>query len=189
MKVLRHYFISKDLDDLESFEEQLEDAGIATPQIHVFSLDDTNVENHHRLHDVTSLMKKDIIRFGEYGAAAGAAGAVAVLALAYFSGWTTNAAGWIPWIFLSIVILGFCTWEGGFIGIQKTNHHFKRFEQVLSEGKHVFFVDLTPDQESVLERLLAKHPGLELAGTEKGTPSWIIEGQKKIPHFLTETLP
>ena len=33
----RHYFISDNLDDLEVFEEQLEAAGISTPQIHVLS--------------------------------------------------------------------------------------------------------------------------------------------------------
>jgi hypothetical protein len=37
MDLLRHYFISDSLDDLEVFEEQLEAAGVATPQIHVLS--------------------------------------------------------------------------------------------------------------------------------------------------------
>jgi hypothetical protein len=30
MKMLRHYFISSNLDDLEVFEEQLEAAGVST---------------------------------------------------------------------------------------------------------------------------------------------------------------
>ena len=40
MQLLRHYFISDDLDDLELFEEQLESAGVSTPQIHVLSRDE-----------------------------------------------------------------------------------------------------------------------------------------------------
>ena len=189
MTVLRHYFISDDLDDLELFEEQLERRGVSTPQIHVLSLDDTAVENHHHLHDVTSLMKSDVVRSGEYGALAGAIGAAVVLGGAYLLGWTNTPAGWIPWIFLSIIVLGFCTWEGGFVGIQRRNKHFERFEKALDAGRHVFFVDLLPDQEDTLEELLKRHPDLELAGTERGTPQWIMEGQKRIPHLLRETLP
>ena len=43
----RHYFISDDLDDLERIEEELEQRGINTPQIHVLSKDDAAVENIH----------------------------------------------------------------------------------------------------------------------------------------------
>lgn len=189
MQVLRHYFISDDLDDLELFEEQLEAAGVATPQIHVLSLDDTDVENHHHLHDVTSLMKSDVIRSGELGAVVGVIAAAVVLVLAYLFGWTDSPAGWIPFIFLAVILVGFCTWEGGFIGIQKPNKHFERFESVLKSGKHIFFVDLEPDQESILEDLIKRHDKVEAAGVEKGTPHWIIEGQKRIPKLLRETLP
>ena len=141
MTVLRHYFISDDLDDLEKVEEELESRGVDTPQIHVLSLDDGATENHVHLHDVTSFMKSDVIRSGEWGLAIGVVGAALVLLVAYFMDWTNTVAGWIPFIFLSIVVLGFCTWEGGFIGIQRANKHFERFEKVLDEGKHVFFVD------------------------------------------------
>ena len=189
MQVLRHYFISDDLDDLELFEEQLEAAGVATPQIHVLSLDDTDVENHHHLHDVTSFMKSDVVRSGELGALVGVCAAAVVLGLAYLLGWTESPAGWIPFIFLAVVLVGFCTWEGGFIGIQTPNKHFKRFEKVLAAGKHVFFVDLEPDQEGILDELIKKHADIEIAGVEKGTPHWIIEGQKRIPKLLRETLP
>lgn len=189
MTVLRHYFISDDLDDLERVEQELESQGVETPQIHTLSLDDTDAENHVNLHDVSSLMKRDVIRSGELGALVGAVGAVVVLGVAYFAGWTNSVVGWIPFIFLAVIVLGFCTWEGGFIGIQRTNKNFRRFESSLKAGKHVFFVDLLPDQEGILEQVVARHSGLELAGTERGTPQWIMAGQKRIPHFLRETLP
>ena len=35
MNMLRHYFISNSLDDLEVFEEQLEAAGVSTVQIQI----------------------------------------------------------------------------------------------------------------------------------------------------------
>ncbi len=67
MKTLRHYFISDNLDDLEVFEEQLEEAGVATPQIHVHSTNDAEIKSRHRLHDITSFMKKDVVHSTEIG--------------------------------------------------------------------------------------------------------------------------
>jgi len=52
MNMLRHYFISDNLDDLEVFEEQLESAGVSTAQIHVLSRNDAEVGHHHHLREV-----------------------------------------------------------------------------------------------------------------------------------------
>ena len=71
MKLLRHYFISDNLDDLETFEEELEAAGITTPQIHVLSLHDEEVAHHDHLNYVQSFMKKDIVHSAELGAVVG----------------------------------------------------------------------------------------------------------------------
>lgn len=156
MTVLRHYFISDDLDDLEALEEQLEEAGVDTPQIHVLSLDDQNVEGHIHLHEVNSFMKKDIVRSSLIGAAVGLLLSLSILAVSGWLGWTETKAGWIPFIFLAVIALGFCTWEGGLFGIQTPNKKFARFEEVLNAGKHVFFVDLSEDQEEVLARVLPR---------------------------------
>ncbi len=174
MKLLRHYFIGNSLDDLEVLEEQLEAAGITTPQIHVLSHDDAEVHQHRHLHEVESFMKTDVVHSTTRGAVVGICASALVLAVAYFAGWTESAAGWIPFIFLAVIVLGFCTWEGGFLGIQKPNHNFIRFEKALKDGKHIFFVDLAPDQEAVLEKLLHAHPQVELAGTGSSTRHWLI---------------
>jgi hypothetical protein len=97
-----------------------------------------------------------------------------VLGGAYLLGWTATAAGWVPFIFLAIVVLGFCTWEGGFFGIQVPNAHFRRFRKNLQEGKHVFFVDVEPEQEAVLEQVVNHHPTLKVAGTGSAAPHWIV---------------
>ena len=175
----RHYFISNSLDDLEVFEEQLEAAGVSTPQIHVLSRNDAEVEHHHHLHEVQSFMKNDIIHLTMRGAFVGICAFVLILLFAYFAGWTTSAAGWMPVIFLAVIVLGFCTWEGGLLGIQKPNHNFARFEKALSEGKHIFFVDLEPKQEAILERIVKSHPTAEMAGTGLSTRHWLITLQQK----------
>jgi hypothetical protein len=180
MKMLRHYFISNSLDDLEVFEEQLEMAGVSTPQIHVLSRNDAEVYQHHHLHEVGSFMKKDIVRSTAQGAVVGLCAFVLVLAIAYVAGWTETAVGWMPFTFLAVVLLGFFTWEGGLLGIQTPNHNFARFEQALSDGKHIFFVDLEPHQEAVLETVLKSHPQVELAGTGSPTQHWLITLQRKV---------
>ncbi len=179
MKMLRHYFISDSLDDLEVFEEQLEAAGVSSSQIHVLSRNDAEVEHHHHLHEVQSFMKNDIVHSTIRGAVVGLCAFVLVLAIAYFAGWTQSAVGWMPFIFLAVVMLGFCTWEGGLRGIQEPNHDFARFEQALRDGKHIFFMDLEPQQEVILEEVLKSHPQVELAGTGSSAPHWLIALQQK----------
>ncbi len=180
MKMLRHYFISDSLDDLDVFEEQLEAAGVARPQIHVLSANDPDVQRHAHLHAVQSLLRSDVVRSTTRGAMVGVAAAVLVLSIAHFAGWTQTAAGWMPFLFLSVILLGFCTWEGGFLGIQKPNHNFARFEQALKDGKHIFFVDLEPQQEATLDRVLKAHPKVELAGTGAAVQHWLVSLQQRL---------
>jgi len=180
MKMLRHYFISSSLDDLELFEEQLEAAGVSRPQIHVLSSDDADAQGHTHLNSVRSFMKSDLVHSTTRGALVGVAAFALVLLVAYFAGWTQTAAGWVPFIFLAVMLLGFCTWEGGLSGIQRPNHNFTRFEQALKDGKHIFLVDLEPSQEPILETLLKSHPGVELAGTGTTNHHWIVTLQQKL---------
>jgi hypothetical protein len=179
MNMERHYFVSNSLDDLEILEEQLEAAGVSKPQIHVLSRNDAEVKNHHHLHEVQSFMKRDIVYSTARGAVVGLCAFVLVLSVAYFAGWTETAAGWMPFIFLAIVLLGFCTWVGGLVGIEKPNHKFIRFEQALHDGKHVFFVDLKPGQQAILEKALESHRQVELAGTESSPSHWLIALQQR----------
>ncbi len=178
----RHYYISDDLDDLEVIERQLEDAGVTTPQIHVLSEDDAGLEEHH-LHQVEAVLKKDVVHGTEIGAVVGVIGAALVLTLAYFSG-LTETYTWVPAIFLSIIVLGFCTWEGGLIGIQEPHTDFKRFQDDLHAGRHILFVDVDPDQESILQKVVAEHPKLQDAGEGSSTPRWVVSAQNKFSRFM-----
>ncbi len=177
----RHYYISDDLDDLDQVEHTLEAQGVSTPQIHVLSENEAGIEAHH-LHGVEDVLKKDVVRSTEIGFGVGIIAAGAVLLLAYLSG-IAETYTWVPAIFLSIVTLGFCTWEGGFIGIQRPHHDFSRFESVLHAGKHVFFVDVTPEQEGILEKVVEDHPKMQLAGLGDASPSFVVGAQKQWNKF------
>jgi hypothetical protein len=174
----RHYYISDDLNDLKAVESELEQKGLSIPQIHVLSEDDAEVEKHH-LHAIEAVLKQDVVHSTQMGAVIGILAAGAILATAYLMQWHTSAAGWLPFVFLSLAILGFCTWEGGLVGIQIPNYQFKRFQALLKQGKHVFFVDVDPSQYAALNEIAANHPGLKFAGTGEATPAWIVKGQEK----------
>lgn len=177
----RYYYISDDLDDLEKLELELESSGVATEQIHVLSNDDCEVDHHH-LHSVTSLSKSDVVHSGLLGLVFGLIGAVAILAVAYFSE-IYSTITWVPPIFLAVVILGFCTWEGGLWGIQKRNHAFERFAKELELGRHIFFVDIRPDQEQVFQKIVHHHHELAGAGAGAATPDLINSAQKQWNKF------
>lgn len=167
----RHYYISDNLNDLERVESELEAQGIDHEQIHVLSERDADVERH-QLHDVPSVLKNDIMHSGLIGVGIGLALAALVMLVAWISGWTGTAAGWVPFIFLAIALFGFSVWEGSLFGIQTPNPVAKRFERPLGEGKHIFFVDVKPAQEAILDRVVSHHPLLKMAGTGQAAPAW-----------------
>ena len=179
----RLFYISDDLDDLENVEQELESKGIDTPQIHILSLSDADVE-HHDLHQVEDVLKRDVVHSMEMGAIIGVIIAAIILCVAYFAGWTESVAGWLPFIFLAVIVLGFCTWEGGLFGIQEPHYQFKQFQQALNEGKHVFFVDIAVEQEDILKEVTKRHPKLKMAGEGEPTPEWVVEWQKNWNGFV-----
>jgi len=180
--MIRHFYISDDIAELEKVEQELESQGFTEPQMHVLSENDAEVETHN-LHPVEAVLKQDVVHSTEVGSVIGLIIAVLSLIVAYAMGWTESAAGWMPFIFLAIVILGFCTWEGGFVGIQRPNVNFERFQEVLKKGKHVLFVDVDPDQEVAIENVMKNHPDLEMAGLGEATPHWVVRGQDQFNNF------
>ena len=181
--MLRYYYVTDDLAELEKVENELEQNGFTEPQIHILSENDTEVENHH-LHEVAAVLKLDVVHSTQIGAIVGAIGAVITLTLVYFLNWYQSAAGWMPFIFLAIIVLGFCTWEGGFIGIQKPNFNFARFQEMLHKGKHILFVDVDPHQELTIATVMKSHPTVEPSGFGESTPHWVVRGQDKFRNFM-----
>ncbi len=181
--MLRHYYVSDDLDELEVVENDLEKNGFTKPQIHVLSENDAEVDIHH-LHKVSSVLKQDVIHSTQMGALIGALAAMLLLLLVYILAWHTSPAGWLPFIFLAIIILGFCTWEGGFIGIQKPNVNFERFQNLLHKGKSVLFVDVYPSQEVALANVMKSHPKIEMSGFGESTPEWLVKAQNLIASYI-----
>ena len=185
---LRHYLISDDLDDLEKLEEQLEAGGIENPKIHVLSHDEIGVANHMHLHAVKSLFESDVVHSAEVGALVGVVAVTVILGGAYVLDLPDAILGWVPYVFLSFIAFGFCTWEGGLIGFQKRNYHFRQFENVLDQGKHIFLVDLDPEQEQKLSDVLKMHPDVVEVATEPGVPHWLLAVLHWLDGFVDRNL-
>ena len=173
----RYFYLSDDLDDLEVIEAQLEEKGVSTPQIHVISKDDAGLDKH-KLHQVHQWFQTDVVHSTLRGAIIGVLVAVTIILVCYFAG-IDATIGQLPFIFLSIILLGFCTWEAGFIGTQLPNRHYKRFSKALEDGKHLLMVDIDPREEEVLSGVVSQHPKLESAGVGGGQPKWTVFTQKK----------
>jgi len=174
----RYYFIGDNLDELEAFENELETRGLNQLQIHVLSHHDADVSQRH-LHEVFDFLRKDVIHSGLFGALLGLIAFALVIAVVHLTGLAQTAAGWVPYLFLALVLFGFCMWEGGLRGIQEPNRHFLRFQEALRNGKHVLFVDFDSGEENLVRQVTAFHPQLQLAGMEKSGPRWMVTWRQK----------
>ncbi len=183
----RRYFLADNLDDLDGFDADLRDAGFSNPQMHVVSRDDAGVALRKHLVPMEAVLRKDVVRGTEVGAVIGMLGAGLVLGVAYVSG-VAATVGWVPFIFLAIVVLGFCTWEGGLFGIQVPHNEFVHFEAELKAGQHLYVLDMTPEQYEPLARILAYHPRIVPAGEGTAVPDIVVTAKQKFDSAM-QTLP
>lgn len=178
----RHFYVGSNLSELEIVARELQKSGVSAPQIHVLSENDAGVASHH-LHEVDSVLKQDVVHSGEVGFLVGVTLAAAVLLVAGLVGWPETYT-WVPFLLLSIVVFGFCTWEGVLIGLQKPHQDFMRFTEALHQGRRVFFVDVHREQERMLDGVMTQHPGLELAGVGESAPDWVIRLRQQWQRFI-----
>ncbi len=182
----RHYYVSDSLETLELVEQRLHDDGIAKAQVHVLSDDHAEVERR-QVNEVHSILRSDLIRSGLKGAALGLGLALLCLGTTALTG-AHESLGWVPFIFLSIVLFGFCTWEGGLFGIQEKNSAFERFEQALTKGQHILMADVHSDEESILRQAVEAHKShISVAAPAKPVSSLFISTQARLQSMLSQT--
>jgi hypothetical protein len=150
------YYLSKDLDELEHVHDELIMSGLQDQNIHVLSDSDAEVQLHH-MRPVNSFLKTNVIHSLLYGALIGAAAAMIIIAIPYFMEFEST----VPFTLGAIAALGFATWEGGFIGIQKINDKFKDIISKIHQGQHLLIVDYNVEEEVRIRALSRGHPGLQ----------------------------
>lgn len=151
-------YVCKDLAELKYSQLSLEAQGVADSNIHIISNDEQGL-CEFGLPVMSDFSRLDIVNSGVKGALLGVVGAVSVIFLALILGWA-GIAGWVPFFFLALIVLGFCTWEGGLLGIGRINQNFAHLQQAISRGEHVLVVDVSEFQENRVLAVLRKYPGL-----------------------------
>ena len=183
----RYFYLSEDLNDVQALQEALVDKGIKLDQLHVLTNNDSEA-SHRKLHTVHSLLKKDVIRSGFYGAIIGLVLAFSTLVLAYAMGWTASSVGWVPFVFLAIVFFGFCTWEGGFLGFQQPHYQFRQLNAALQKGNHALYVDLEDDQRELVESIIRSRQTVRKVSEAEGEPGWFVAWRSGWRSFI-KTMP
>src|SRR5690606_4769939 len=136
--------------------------------------------------DVEAVLRKDVVHGTERGAVIGVIGAALVLLAAWATG-IADTITWVPPVFLAVIVLGFCTWEGGLIGIQEPHSDFKRFTEDLRAGRHDLFVDISQPQQDILRRIICYHPKLTAAGDGPAAPGWFVSARARIENMMKGT--
>lgn len=173
----RHYFIGKDLGELEILEHELEAEGLVAPQVHVLSEDERGLQRHH-LNASGSVVSGEVVYAVAAGLLVGLVVAATLLVFAYLSGFSQDYS-WIPVLFLASVVLVFSVWEGGFVGLQGALLERERFSGFLHDGKHVLLVDVDEKQLPLLRRTVSRHPDIQPAGTG-GAPGWVVGLRRRL---------
>ena len=187
----RYYYLSDNLDDLKIVENELQKHGLESLQLHVLSQYSGKMQatlEHHNLHSVNSIMREDLMQSGLVGLIIGLFFALATLLLAFQQGWTETATGWMPFIFIAILIMGFCTWEGGLFGLQEPNQELDRFSDLIDKDHVLFYVDVDPRQVSSLRAVVSNHPKLHYCGEGQAPPAWVV-GSLRYAKKIIKTLP
>jgi hypothetical protein len=178
----RYYYISDSLDSLEHLQDDLVTKGVDYERIHVLTEQDVEVSTHH-VNQMESLAKKDVVRSGLRGAMVGLVLALAIIVIALFVGLMSTVWA-IPILFLAAVIFGFCTWEGGLIGVHRPHPEVQRFEKQLKQGQHVLFVDAEDDEKQTVAQSAAAQDNIKPAGTGKPESEKVAHVRQSLRNFI-----
>lgn len=172
----RHMYLANSLWELGQIETQLERQGLSPAQIHVVSDKGSLAERFH-LQNGSSLLFLELAHSTLQGAKVGAQLALLCLALASLFDVGNSAIGWTPFLFFAGILLGFCIWEGGLIGISAPYEIRQRYHSSIERGQHLMLVDVETAQEADLSRVLSKHPMVLDLGHEQGVESGAVRMQ------------
>ncbi len=147
------HFLFKSLNDLQSACFELEDCGIDHSRLHVVTKSHLSLEKRN-LNDTGLFGDSDMIHTGLRGALFGVPMALLAAGIAwYFVG--QSELGVVITGFITLVILGFCTWVGGLVGVAHENWRISPYHDQIEQGKSLLLVDIEPHQEQTVLALIA----------------------------------
>ena len=161
----RLYYLTDQIEVAEAASDSIHREGITDRHFHVLSHDEAGLQMHH-LHPTTPLHELDVLRLGERGLLCGIAGAVVLVVLtSQYTSWFEQF-GWIGVLGVTLIAMGFGTWLGGFIGVQRENYKIRRFHDAIEAGSYLLMVDVDKSDEQRVMSVLERQTGLRRAGDD-----------------------
>jgi len=155
MTTLRYFTDS--IDELEKTEHDLEENGVPRSHIHLLSRSESELIQKD-LPVYSDFSKRDILHGGVMGALLGVTMAIGLLLASFLYG-VTDSSIWVVIAFVSAMIIGFCTWEGGLFGLTKVNHKLAAYQAEVNSGRHLLVIDAKDASEEKTTRLIVNaHP-------------------------------
>ncbi len=152
----RLYYLTDTIDSTESVSNDLHAAGIDDWHFHVLSRDEAGLYTHH-VHSANWFQQYDLLRCALRGALFGF---IAGMLIAVMIGATPVLGAPVSTlgaVFTVLIITMFGTWVGGLVGLQTENHKVRRFHDALEAGKYLIMVDIAPEQEHTVTKLMKIH--------------------------------
>lgn len=151
----RLYYLTHEIDAVDSISKTLHEAGITDWNFHVLSKDKAGLTTH-RIHSTTPLHERDIIHSSEQGAVIGViAGLCLALILVATDVLPASPMGYLGFAALVFVFLMHGIWAGGFVGIQRENYKIRQFHDELEEGQYLLMIDVAPKDEETITKLMS----------------------------------
>lgn len=152
-------YLTDDIDELDAVEHDLETNGVPRSHIHILS-ENTTALALHNLPTMSEWSRRDILHFGTLGAATGGVLSAFILVGAILYG-VTDPSAWVVLAFISAITMGFCTWEGGLVGMNKLNHSFEKYRDAIASGQYLLIVNPENTREEKVARYAVEsHPVL-----------------------------
>ena len=145
------YILGESLTELKECHSELIANGVKEREIHLLT-ETTNPP----ITPLNEFSRTDVFHSMQQFSIIGVVLAIIFFLVAWYLGWLAEHPILIP--IISVGIVSFMTWEGGFIGIQKMQHQLVRFKNSLKNGKHVLIVDHVSLEDKGLSDIQHHHP-------------------------------
>ena len=149
----RLYYLTKDLESVETISNDIHQSGITDWNFHVLSKDENGLYKRH-IHSANMLQKTDVIKNIELGLLRGlGVGLVTVLVLSFIPiHGTPQSSALLLAIFFASILLGGL--HGSLLGYINENYKLKPFHDKIQQGYFLIMIDVSKKQVEMGNELM-----------------------------------
>lgn len=157
---MRLLLIARSERQLKSFTDKFVEQGQHQSQLSLITYNDY-VARRSTLSRIPEIFQRDVVRGALWGATIGIA-ITAIIVLGFVGLANVGQMGLLFWAAMSVLMIGFCSWEGCLIGIHHIASWLKPVKKSLRKGHHVIKVSGGSDTAAAVKRVMVKYPGLAI---------------------------